>query len=356
MKTLIVLFLGLVVQSIQAQTVNNWTGDATGGNWNDRYKWKLNHPPAENESAYFREPNSVITVNSTVQLNYGMHLYGKELLLKGNGNINLWSLVPHQRTVNIPASATGFANLTLTDNLSLNGRIALSATGFGTSASKGTITLKGHSTVTGDLAVGNTGQGSGQVIVKDNATYRITDLELATKASVGGLAEIQILGGTVKIETEENPFDMFLEDASRKIIIGDAGTLRVESDLPIATKKELLKEMISNNRLVAAPSCFLTTPILQGEMLLVHAENQETSTNPLSIDDLLTAIDEIPEGESTTQESTTSPLGDIVKGMNSAMKGSEAATSSTEEEQETPMSGYIVFFGAILLVLRRPRE
>jgi len=152
--------------STHAQSINNWRGDATGSDWNDRYKWKLKHVPTGMEAAHFREKNSVITVNSTVQLNNGMHLYGEELTLEGNGNINLWNQVPFQRTVNIPASSSGFANLTLSDNLSLNGRVALSAKGFGPSASKGSITLKDRSNVTGALCVGNDGTGTGQVYVK----------------------------------------------------------------------------------------------------------------------------------------------------------------------------------------------
>ncbi len=354
---IIALLSGVAAQSIQAATVNTWRGDARGADWNEPYKWKLNHAPAEGEAAHFREKNSTISINSTVQLDNGMHLYGEELLLKGNGNINLWSLVPHERTVNVPASATGFANLTLCDNLSLNGRVALSAKGFGTSASKGSITLKDRSTVTGGLSVGNNGVGSGQVFVKDNATFRITELDLNTLADKGGMAEIHILGGTVRIETGENLFDALMADSSRKIVIGDTGTLRIESNLPIGEKKAMIKQLIASKRLVAAPGCRLSPPILQDEMLIARAEDARYSESTKSDETLLTAIDKM----SNTTSAATAPasdLGDLVKALHQEVSETEKQVAETDgasgKNESRHMAGYIVVFGTILLALRNP--
>ena len=359
MKTLTALLVAAAVQTADAQTVNLWRGDAHGAEWTDQYKWKLNHAPMDNEAAHFRDDNSMVVVNSTVQLNNGMHLYGQELLLKGNGNINLWSMVPHERTVNIPASGSGFANLTLSDNLSLNGRISLSAMGFGTSASKGTVTLKNRSTVTGDLAIGNDGNGTGQVYVKDNSTFRITGLELNTKAEIGGMAEIHILGGTVRIEAEDNPFDAFLADSSRKIIIGDRGTLRIESDLPIAEKKDLIKQMIESNRLVAEPGCRLTLPILQNGMLIASAESLLGSSEPGNHAELLAAIDAVDEKASILVDDATVDLGALVQAIQDEKSNKTETVAQSAEFPEKPMrhkAGYIVFFGTVLLALRRPPE
>jgi hypothetical protein len=353
----IALLIGSQVQSGKAATVNTWRGDDVSADWNEAYQWKLNHPPAEGEAAHFREANSVVSVNSTVQLNNGIHLYGEELLLKGNGNINLWSVIPHERTVNIPASATGYANLTLCDNLSLNGRISLSAKGFGTSASKGSITLKDRSTVTGGLCIGNEGVGSGQVYIKDNATYRITKLELNTIANKGGMAEIHILGGTVRIETAEDLFNTFMEDASRKIIIGDTGTLRVESNLPIAEKKEMIKALIVSKRLVAAPGCYLTPPILQDEMMIARAESARLSSTTQSQESLLAAIDNISNAAATTSDTTSSDLGELVKALHNESTNptqTVAQTETTNPDTSGPhLAGYIVFFGVALFALRR---
>ncbi len=354
-NVMVALLLGAAVQSIRAETVNTWRGDAVSADWNEPYKWKLNHAPDEGEAAHFREDNSVISINSTIQLDNGMHLYGKELMLKGNGNINLWSQVPHERTVNIPASATGFANLTLCDNLSLNGRISLSAKGFGTSASKGSITLKDRSTVTGGLAIGNEGVGSGQVFVKDNATFRITSLELNTKAEKGGMAELHILGGTVRIETDKDFFDAFMADPGRRIIIGDTGTLRIESNLPIAEKKKMIKEMIAGHRLIAAPGCRLSPPILQDEMLIARAEDTRYNSNDNNGESLLAAIDNM--SNSTPSDNTAgSDLGDLVKALHNDANNPEESMADADAEQKTGkthMAGYIVFFGTVLLALRR---
>lgn len=365
-----------------AATVNQWRGGETAENWNDRYKWKQNHIPTESEAAHFREPISVINVNSTVQLNHGMHLYGEELSLQGNGNINLWSQIPHERTVNIPASGDGFANLTLNDNVSINGRIALSAKGFGTSASKGSITLKDRSNVTGELCIGNAGTGTGQVFIKGNSTYRITGLEIGTQAASGGSAEIHVLSGTVRIETKKNPFDTFNEDASRRIILGENGTLRFEYSQPVAKKKTALKEMIQNDRLIAAPGCRLTTPIIQEKLVIIRAEDERNESTVKTKADLLASIDRITAATavasngaqprkldsllkkmgSGTRSSAPAPApapapaggGNDALAMLMQQKGvSAAAPAPAASDTSGRMAGYIAFFGAALLMLRR---
>ena len=362
----------------QAQSVNQWRGGESAVDWNDQYKWKQKHIPTGQEAVHFREPISVIKVNSTVQLNNGMHLYGEELSLQGNGNINLWNQIPHQRTVNIPASATGFANLTLNDNLSLNGRIALSAKGFGTSASKGSITLKDRANVTGALCIGNAGNGTGQVFVKGNSTYRITGLELATKAAEGGSAEIHVLGGTVRIETKENPFSIFLSDSSRRLILGDAGTLRFEYTMPVSQKKNALKAMIKDDRLVAAPGCRLTAPIIQDKLVIIGAEDERNDSTLKTKEALLAAIDRISSASAVASNgSQPRKLESLLKTMRTGPasapsafpsappSGSDGIMASLIQQKsisaETPkadtsgtrLAGYIAFFGAALLVLRR---
>ncbi|MDZ8119935.1 hypothetical protein [Pontiella agarivorans] len=370
-----------------AQQVNQWRGGETAENWTDKYKWKQNHTPNEGESAHFREPISVINVNSTVQLSHGMHLYGQELSLLGNGNINLWSQVPHQRTVNIPASGDGFASLTLHDNISINGRLALSAKGFGTSASKGSVTLRDRSNVTGELCIGKAGTGTGQVFLKDHSTYRITGLEIGTEAKSGGSAEIHILSGTVRIETQNDPFETFNADPSRRIILGSTGTVRFEYTMPVAHKKEAIKAMIKNNRLVAAPGCRLKTPIIQEKLVIVRAEDERNDSAVKTKKQLLAAIDRI-SAASTVASSGTQPqkLESLLKNMRSNSRNVAAAPAPTANSTPVPVptaggnsslalimqqkgvsaetpddntpatrsvAGYIAFVGAAMLILRR---
>ena len=369
------LFIALLLGAVTVQgqkNINSWRGEEGGSDWNDQYKWDLKHIPAGDESVHFREDSSVIFVNSTVQLNNGMHLYGQELSLQGNGNINLWNQIPHQRTVNIPASATGFANMTLNDNISVNGRIALSAKGFGTSASKGSITLKDRSNVTGILTIGNGGNGTGQVFVKGSSTYRITGLELDTAAESGGSAEIHVIGGTVRIETKKNPFDVFLADAGRKIILGDSGTLRIEFSQPVYLKKEAIKKMISQDRLVAAPGCRLTTPVIQEKMIIIRAEDERNDSNVKTRADLLASIDKISNGPTSavagsdskpkklesllSSMRTSQPNKSLVATAALAPQGETAPEINEKKSSNTKIAGYIVVFGATLLVLRRSDE
>jgi len=346
---LISLILGVVIQIAGAQSVNNWRGDEMAADWNNLYKWKLKHPPTGSEAAYFRTPNSTISVNSTIQLNNGMHLYGQELSLKGNGNINLLGALPHERTVNIPASASGFANMTLNDNLSLNGRVALSAKAFGTSAGKGTITLKDRSNVTGALCVGNAGNGTGKVIIKDNATYRITALELDTRAASGGSAEIHILGGTARIEAKGNPFDTFLADSSRKIVLGTGGTLRVDSNLSALKKKFAIKAMIKKDRLVAAPGSRLILPVFNNEMLVIRAEDERNDSKVPTKTSLLSAIDAI-----SAQPKAFARSAQVQAPVTVAQTSKESLKQ--KKDASPKVAGYIVFVGIALLALRRPAD
>lgn len=338
-----------------AQTVNNWKGGEEGADWADRYKWERRHPPTGDEAAHFREANTVVNVNSTVQLNNGMHVY-KEVSFQGNGNINMQNPVPHQRTVNIPASATGFANMTLNDNITVNGRVALSAKGFGTSASKGSITLKDRSNVTGDLRIGNAGTGTGQVFVEDSSTYRITSLELATEAKEGGSAEIHVLGGTVRIDTKNNPFEVFLKDPSRKLLVGAEGTVRIEYDMPISEKKTLMKKMINKDRLVAAPGCRLTKPVIQNKMVIIRAEDERNDSDTKTKADLIAAIDSISDGTAIAGGGSGGLESLLMNMRSSPTSGSSspaAIQTGTTSSNGTKLAGYIVFFGAALLVLRR---
>jgi hypothetical protein len=337
-----------------AQTVNNWKGGEEGADWSDRYKWERRHPPTGDEAAHFRDPNTVVNVNSTIQLNNGMHVY-KEVSLQGNGNINMQNPVPHQRTVNIPASATGFANMTLNDNITINGRIALSAKGFGTSASKGSITLKDRSNVTGDLRIGNAGTGTGLVFVEDSSTYRITTLELATTAKEGGSAEIHVLGGTVRIDSKSNPFEAFLKDPSRKLIVGADGTIRIEYDMPISETKAMMKEMINKDRLVAAQGCRLTKPVIQNKMVIIRAEDERNESNIKSKADLIAAIDSISDGKAIAG-SGSGGLESLLINMRSTPTGGPSTSTiqtGTPSNSEQKLAGYIVFFGVALLALRR---
>lgn len=361
---LIVLALLFAISaSAQKIAVNQWRGDETGADWNDKYKWRLMHTPDGEEQVHFREGSSVVTVNSTVNLNNGMYLYGQELSLRGNGNINLQNPVPHQRTVNVPASAEGFANMTLNDNLSLNGRLAISAKGFGTSASKGSVTLKDRTTVTGVLAIGNQGTGTGQVFVKGNSTYRITGLELETKAENGGSAEIHVLGGTVRIETRDNPFTAFLEDASRKLIVGDSGTVRIEHNLHPAKKKEAVKQMIQLDRLVAAPGCRLLPPVIRDNMMIIRAEDERNENAIKTKEALLAAIDRIPVKSIPTAVAKVGgkpKLESLLQTMKSSSPAPAPAGAQTADanpaQTGTKTAGYIVFFGTVLLALRRSKN
>lgn len=323
----IAVLSGIAPAAMAQSSINLWRGNESKANWNDAFRWKLKHVPANGEAVHFRQANSVIIVDSTVGLDNSMLLYGQELSLEGNGNINLWSPIPNRNTVYIPASATGYANLTLSDNLSINGQVALAAKAYGTSASKGSVTLKDRSTIVGKLLIGNDGNGSGRVFIRDQSVFRISELELRTLADQGGSAEIHIIGGTARFESGTDPFKAFMADPSRKIVLGDFGTLRIDSDWPISQKKSALIELIRKNRLVAAPGCKLNRPIFQKNTILIEAEITKT---PQRLETLLADIGKI--------EAEPEP-------------GAEADKGKTIAGKESPV-GYIVFLGVILLFLR----
>ena len=369
---MLIALCGVALQA-SAQSINLWRGDETKADWSDPYKWKLKHVPAGEEAVHFRNPNSLVSVNSTIELDNGMMLYGQDLFLQGNGNINMWSPIEHKSTVNIPASSSGRANLTLSDNLSLNGQIALAAKSFGTSASKGSVTLKDRSTITGKLKVGNNGSGSGQVYVRDQAIYRIQEIEFDTLAEKGGAAELHILGGTVHLETKSSPFDAFLADPSRKIIIGDYGRLKINSAWAVQLKKNVISKMISQKRIVAAQGCELTTPIFHRDMILIKAQN---TAEPRSLEALLADIKKSKESAPSVSVSqntgvlaqlttdTSNPEGTakenpsrletLLTDMTSRQlaEQSDSSKNGNSENASAPLAGYIVFFSAIFFFLR----
>lgn len=337
--TVAVLFAG--VSGTTAQSINLWRGNETGADWNDVYKWKLKHLPSGTEAVHFRQQSSVISINSTIELGNGMHLYGQELLLEGNGNINLRSPIPHQSTITIPASNTGNSSLTLTDNLTVNAQISLAAKAFGTSASKGFVTLKKRSTIIGNVSIGNAGKGTGQIVLRDQSTYRITDLKLDTEASQGGSAEIHILGGTARFAVESDPFEIFLADPSRKIIIGDNGTLHIESDLPIAIKKQQLEKLIAQKQIVSTSGCELGTPVIRDHMISLKAEH----------------IGAPPQAAATLAATAAAPMDPAPEPKNvppPPQLADAPAPVSPEKLPTAPLSGFIVFLSALLLLAVRP--
>lgn len=326
-------FLNTFVASTIAQSHNLWRGSEISESWDNSFKWQQNHIPTLKEAVHFRQDNSVISINSTVELGNGMQLYGKELLLEGNGNLNMRSNIPHRRSISIPASNKGYANLTIADTLSINAQISLAAKSFGTSASKGSITLKDRSTVTGDILIGNNGFGSGKITVKDNASYKATNLELNTKTSEGGSAEFYILGGSMNISMQGDPIRLFLEDSSRKIILGDNASLSMNYDVPSTQKKRDLEELLKNKQLIPVNGCQFSELLIHKGLLLIKAER---TSRPSTINSLLTVA--IREPKILPKETTT--LSEEEK--NSAKK--------------SPIQGYIVFIGAIALILFKPAK
>ena len=317
-----------------AQSVNVWRGNEVKASWSDPYKWKLRHVPKEDEAVHFRQPNSVVEINRTVDLNNSMMLYGQELFLEGNGNINFWSPVENQSTIYVPASASGYANLTVRGNLSIKGGVALAAKAFGTSASKGTLTLRDRATIKGRLTIGNDGKGTGQLFVYDRSVYTISDLKIQTIANQGGAAEIHIEGGTVHFTLGTNPLEIFLADPGRKIIMGEEGFLRIQSTASIEEKKGLLIKLLKDKSLRTTPDARFVVPIFQGNTVVLKAERSDTPQN------LDTLIAKIQAAAFATEPDQTSSTGAETSSGNSA-KGSSG----------NGLPGYIVFLGLILFFL-----
>ena len=355
MKTklyILILFtiaLGAFNQPAMAQSINLWRGTVAEGDWNDQYMWKLKHVPSKTDSVHFRSKRSIIAINSTIELGNGMHLYGQELTLEGNGNINMRSPIQHQRTINIPASSSGRSNLILTDNLSVNAQVSLAATPFGTSASKGTILLRDRAAVTGDVYIGSKGNGTGYIILRGESSYHIKNLVIDTLASKGGAAEIQIFGGTVWISNTDNPFEVLLADPSRKIIIGDTGTLHIEADIPLKTKRLLLQKLLDSKQIVAAPDCQLGTPLFRDKTISIMAEYCDLVARPAGTHATPRTVASAPSSKSSQWVATPK----AENPLNIALKPT-SATTALAAKQAKPAMGYIVFLSAFLLLFLRP--
>lgn len=362
-----------------SESFNVWRGNEIKANWNNAYKWKLKHAPTGSEAVHFLQANSVVSITDTIELGNGIKLYGQELSFEGNGSINLPNPLPQNSTVYIPASTAGSANLILNDTLALNGQIALATKALGKSASKGSVTLNNQSSITGNLLIGNNGNGSGTVFIRDQSTYRISGLELNTKADMGGSAEIHILGGTAEIETKSDPFAAFLDDPSRKIVLGNGGTLIIHSGRPTMQINHAIAQMVAQHRLVADSGCKLTPPVIQNSRVLIRGESIETSNK---LEELLANISHsdankaqpainpekiniLVDSLKQKQNKTPPPAPTVVAAA--GVEPRPAAPSPAEPIAQTPapkhpvigndqppppLAGYIAFFSAVLLMLR----
>lgn len=347
-----------------AQSFNQWRGGEEQADWNDPYMWKNLHVPGGDESVYFRSESSRVRLDSVVELNNGILLYGRDLVLEGEGGLNLLNTIEYKRTVNIPAAASGASALTLGGSLTLNARLALAAKAFGLSESRGSITLRDHANVTGPLQIGNNGNGNGDVFIYDEAVFRITGLELNTLAGKGGSAGIHVLGGTAHLATQEDPFLILLDDPSRRIVLGENGLLRIDSDRPPSSKNELLSDLISKRRIVPADGCRFSEPVIDddrieltavslsqppavsgGEPEAQTADTAVAAVSRVSLESLL--LKQVAGGVTNPSETGAAPSDALA-----------AADTEPEADQSAPapLAGYIVFVSALLFCLRPRAE
>ena len=160
------------------------------------------------------------------------------------------------------------------------------------------------------------------------------------------------------METQENPFDVFLQDPSRKLVLGDMGTLRIESKVSALKKKEQVIAMIQQNRLVAAPGCRLKAPVINNKMLIIQAEDERNNSTEQTVDQLLAIIKKTPVQAAPVDAVATRPL---LESLLKTMNAQPQSTASHDSEQIAKdeandgvhLAGYIVFFGICLLALRR---
>ena len=298
--------------------VNQWKSKKIQGRWENRLNWENETVPRPSDRVNFRIPHALVSLNETVKLDQSIQVYSSTLSLTGNGSIIFTNPIDHRQSINIPASSEGDSTLTLSRNISVKGRILLAGKGLGydEEINRGTLVLKGTSSVEGPLAIGKDGTGIGTVILMDNSSFYVTKLDIQTSKYQNGKATIKVLGGTFSIKTkpDQNPYEIFLQDKDRKIILGKSGTLIIYSTHSKALKERYISKLIKTKRIISVNGR-LARPIIDNTRLLLRTQYY------------------VPPSQK------------------------KPSLTKKKKKQSVPsdgLIGYIVFVGAILLLLFRP--
>ena len=134
--------------------------------------------------------------------------------------------------------------------------------------------------------------------------------------------------------------------------------MRIEHNLHPAKKKEAIKKMIIEKRLVAAPGCRLLPPVIQDNMMIIRAEDERNDNSIKSQADLLAAIDRIQVRSApvtATAQVEAPKLESLLKNMTGAAATETETAAQPAKQPGSQMAGYIVFFGTVLLALRRSK-
>jgi len=277
--------LTALTNTVCAQAINQWKNDQKVGQWEDGSMWKLNHSPRRSERIQIRTSEATITINETVALNQGIQLYGEQLYLNGTGKIDLINPFIHNKTIDIPASCDGSSTLTITDQVSVNARILLSGKTYGTSPCKGTLILKDQSYVTGALCIGNDGAGVGMVVLGDQSTFHITDINLQTDSDKGGRANLHVMSGTLWITLSEKSARTFLNDPSQQIVVGNKGTLILQSSQTTDQKSAMIRNLIRKHRIVTYRGSTLDIPVILDDKISVRTTDYIPQENASTMAD-----------------------------------------------------------------------
>jgi len=304
--------------SVQALVVNQWKNKNIEGRWESQSNWENGTVPISSECVNFRIPHALVLLDETVKLDQSIQIYSSTLSISGDGSIVFINPVDHRRSINIPASSEGRSTLTLSGNISIEGRILLAGKGFGYDAgiSKGSLILKGASSVKGPLSIGKDGAGIGTVTLMDESSFYITKLDIQTSEYQNGKATINVLSGTLTIalNSSKNPYDVFLQDKNRRIILGKSGTLVIYTTHSKSLKKRYITNLIRQKR-IASMNGYLGTPIISDSKIVLRTQHYVAP-----------------------KKKTPPP------------KKKKKKNSSSH------LIGYIVFLSAILLVLFRPAK
>jgi len=274
-----------LTNTVCARAINQWKNDQKVGQWEDGSMWKLNHPPKRSERIQIRTSEATITINEYVAVNQGIQLYGEHLYLKGTGKIDLINPVIHNKTIDIPASCDGSSTLTITDQVSINARILLSGKTYGTSPCKGTLILKDQSRITGALCIGHDGAGVGMVILGDQSTFHITDINLQTDRDKGGKANLHVMSGTLWITLSDKSARTFLNDPSQQIVVGNKGTLILQSSQTTDQKSAMIRNLIRRHRIVTYSGSTLDIPVILDDKISVRTTDYIPQENASAMTD-----------------------------------------------------------------------
>ena len=140
------------------------------------------------------------------------------------------------------------------------------------------------------------------VILGDQSTFHVTDINLQTDRAKGGKANLHVMSGTLWITLSEKSARTFLDDPSQKIIVGNKGTLILQSTQTTDQKSTLIRTLIRKHRITTYTGSTLDIPVILDDKISVR------TTDYIPQENVNTMADDNSDKENANKKSSSKKM------------------------------------------------